>query len=233
MTKLIWVGLVLFILLFLLLLIIFTKLTISINYFHHNDDDDLKIEFKIWFGLIKYKKMIPLIKIDDDSPTIIVKSKSHMGDSGGENTAHNVTQIGKGDIITKLKNAQEMLQRVFHLNVIVRKFLKKVTVKQFEWHTFFGAGDAAHTGVLTGAIWGIKGGMVGFISHFLRFKVMPNLSVTPHFQATIIQTQIKCMIQFRIGHAILAGLKLVKFWKGGRPRFKSNSNFSKEKTKSV
>ncbi len=48
---------------------------------------------------------------------------------------------------------------------------------------------------------------------------MPNLSVTPHFQFAILQTQLTCIFQFRIGHAILAGLKLIKFWKGGRPQF--------------
>jgi hypothetical protein len=64
-------------------------------------------------------------------------------------------------------------------------------------------------------------------------KVMPNLSVTPHFQAAVIQSRLSCIFQFRIGHAILAGLKLIKFWKGGKPRLKRKSDYPDEKTKSV
>jgi hypothetical protein len=43
------------------------------------------------------------------------------------------------------------------------------------------------------------------------------------------------MIQFRIGQAMLAGLKLIKFWKGGRPDFKTKplSVLSEKKPKSL
>ena len=35
----------------------------------------LKIEFKAWFGLIKYKLNVPLIKVDDNSPSIVVEEE--------------------------------------------------------------------------------------------------------------------------------------------------------------
>lgn len=219
----------------LFILIIFTKLTIFINYFHHNDNDNLTIEFRVWFGLIKYKKNLPLIKIDEDSPSLVVKSKSETENSPneGKKSGHNVRQIGKDDLMTTFKNTKELFERVLHLNIIVRKFFEKVTVKQFDWHTMIGVGDAAQTGIIAGAIWTVKGSIVGLLSHYLKLKQMPNLSVSPQFQLAIIQTRFSCIFQFRIGHAILAGLKLIKFWKGGRPHFKTNTNFSKEKTKSV
>jgi hypothetical protein len=221
------------ILLLLFLLIIFTRLTIRVNYFHQNDDDDLKIEFSIWFGLIKFKKHIPLIKIDDDSPSIVVKTKKKKDQSSEKASDSGAHQITPGDVMTNFKNTKEILEHVIHMHVIIRKFFKKISIKQFEWHTLFGVGDAAHTGVLCGGLWTIKGGIVGLLGNYFKLKEMPILNVTPHFQATIIQTQVSCIFQFRIGHAILAGLKLIKFWKGGRPKLKSNSNLSKEKTKSV
>jgi hypothetical protein len=231
----IWLLIVLLILLFLFTLIIFTKLTILINYFHHNENDDLKIEFRIWFGLIKYKINVPLIKIDNNSPSVVVKSNSKMGSSSTKekNSEQKVTQIEKNDITTSLENAKELLYRVVNLHLIVRKFFKKVTLKQLEWHSIIGVGDAAHTGTITGAIWAIKGSIIGMLSQYIKLKEMPNLTVTPHFQLAIIHTRLSCIFQFRIGHAILAGLKLIKFWRGGLPHFKTNTNFSKEKTKSV
>jgi hypothetical protein len=230
---LVWLYMALGAIILLFLLIIFTKLTIILNFFHHNDNDELKVEFRIWFGLIKYKMNVPLIKIDDDSPSIVVKGNSQLGDSNEEESSTNVEQITKDNLITKMTNAKDIINHVFSLNVIVRKFLKRIVIKRFEWHSLVGVGDAAHTGMITGALWTIKGGFVGMLSHFLRLKEMPVLSVTPHFQLAVIQTRITCIFQFRIGYAILAGLKLIKFWKGGRPNFKVDTAYSKEKTKTV
>ncbi|WP_244440893.1 DUF2953 domain-containing protein [Neobacillus jeddahensis] len=218
---------------FLFIVIIFTKLTILLNYYHHNDNDDLKVEFRIWFGLIKYKITVPLIKIDDNSPSMVVQSHAHFGEKQEDNQEPTVSQITHNDLLTKLQNGREVLQKVVHMHVIVRKFFQKISVKKLEWHSLMGVGDAAHTGMLAGALWAVKGGIVGWLSHYFRLKEMPHLSVTPHFQATVIQTRITCMFQFRIGHAILAGLKLIKFWKGGKPRPKSKAEFPGDKTKSV
>jgi hypothetical protein len=230
---LVWLYVALIAIFLLFLLIIFTKLTIFLNFFHHNDDDELKVEFRIWFGIIKYKMNIPLIKIDDDSPSIVVKGNAQMGDSYESESSSKVEQITKDTILTKLTDAKEIINHVVNMNVIVSKFLKRIVIKTFEWHSLVGVGDAAHTGVITGALWTIKGSIVGMLSNFLRLKEMPVLSVTPHFQMAVIQTRITCIFQFRIGYAILAGLKLIKFWKGGRPNFKMNTAYSKEKTKTV
>ncbi len=98
-----------------------------------------------------------------------------------------------------------------------------------------GIGDAAHTATITGVLWSVKGGLIALLSHYFRLKEMPALFITPNFQRPDIQTHLKCMIQFRIGNAMLAGIKLVKYWKGGRPKFHSKqlSFLSKDKSKSV
>jgi len=220
-------------LLLLFILIIFTKLTIYINYYHHNDNDDLKLEFRVWFGLIRYKKHIPLIKIDDNSPSIVVKSSSPKQQHKEKSSDQEVYQFKPRDFLNNFKNAKEIFKHVVSMHVIVRKFFKKVSLKKLEWHTLIGVGDAANTGMATGGLWAIKGSIIGLVSHYLRLREMPNLSVTPHFQQAIIQTSISCIIQFRIGNAILAGMKMIKFWKGGRPNLKTKTNFSKEKTNSV
>ena len=104
-----------------------------------------------------------------------------------------------------------------------------------EWHSVIGVGNAALTGTLTGALWSVKGGVLGVISNYMRLKDMPNLSITPSFQKAYSQTQLSCMIQFRIGYAMVAGLKLVKFWKGGKPKFKTKplSFISKDKSNTL
>jgi hypothetical protein len=86
-----------------------------------------------------------------------------------------------------------------------------------------GIGDAVYTGVAAGALWSIKGSIIGLLSNYLRMKEMPKLMVQPNFQQMITSTDLSCMFQFRIGYAILAGLKLVKWWKGGLPHFKEKN----------
>ncbi|MDF2858313.1 MAG: hypothetical protein K0Q87_4164, partial [Neobacillus sp.] len=195
-----WLYISLFILFILLLIILFTKLTIFINYYHHNDNDDLKIEFKVW-GIVKYKLNVPLIKIDDNSPSLVIKGNTQMGEAPENQSETKAKQIVPDDVINNLKNVKEIIQHVVSMHVIVRKFMRKVSVKQFEWHSLVGVGDAAHTGMISGALWTLKGSILGIVSHYIKLKEMPNLSVTPHFQFTIIQTRLSCIFQFRIGHA--------------------------------
>lgn len=228
----VWLVIALIIILF-ILLIIFSKLTIHLNYFHHNENDELKIQFRIWFGLIRYTINVPFVKIDEDSPSIVMKGDTQMGDSSEKQSPTKEAQITKDGIVSKFTNVKEIFQHVVNTSVIVKKFMKKIVIKHFEWHSLIGVGDAAQTGTITGALWALKGGVIGVISHFLRLKEMPILSITPHFQLAIIQTRITCIFQFRIGYAILAGLKLIKFWKGGRPNLKMETAYSKEKTKTV
>ncbi len=118
----IWLLLVFFILLFLIILIIFSKLTIVVSYFHQNKNDDLKIEFRLWFGLIKYKKNIPFIKIDEDSPSIVVKSNSQIGHNAAIETEPTVSQITKNDFLTSFKNTKELLHRVINCMGLLKLF---------------------------------------------------------------------------------------------------------------
>ena len=232
MKKLIWLYISLSVLVLLLLLIIFTKLTIIVNYLHHNDDD-LRLEFRVWFGLIKYRINVPLIKIDDNSPSVVVKHHSYMGEAPNAGTDHKVEQITKHKVMKSMEKAKDLLQKVVRMHVIVRKFFRKISIKKFEWQTYVGVGDAAHTAIAVGALWTLKGSMVGLLSNYLKLIVMPQLTITPHFQAAVIQTRLTCIFQFRIGHAILAGLKLIKFWRGEKAPSTNKSHFSEDKTKFV
>jgi len=229
-----WLFIALLVIFILISIIIFTKIKVILNYEHHNDDDHLTIQFRAMFGLIKYKIELPIIKIDDNSPTIVVKQKKSLGEED-YSRKKDTKQYSYEDLLNSLHDTKELILNIVSLNVILQKFLKKVSVKKFEWHTVVGIGDAASTGVLAGAFWAIKGGIIGLISHFLKLQTDPIITVTPQFQLAVSQTKLSCIIQFRIGHAMLAGIKTIKFWKGGKPMFKSKplSVLSNSKTKSV
>ena len=62
---------------------------------------------------------------------------------------------------------------------------------------------------------------------------MPKLLVTPHFQFAILQTHLTCIFQFRIGYAILAGLKLLNSGKADAHTLQKKANYTPEQSKSV
>lgn len=226
--------LIVIIIILLLVLISFTKVNVYIDFYHGQDNDHLIIQFKAWAGLIKYKINVPMIKVDDDSPSVVVKEKVEQGPKEIDKKKE-TKKFTAEELFKTLKDTKELLEHVVGLHRIIRGFLRKTYIKQLEWHTIVGIGDAAHTGMIGGAVWTVKGSIVGLLSNYMRLKTMPTITVTPHFQMAISQISFKCMFHFRIGHAIFAGIKLVKFWKGGLPHFRTKplSVLSEDKTKSV
>lgn len=210
-----WAIIALAIILFLLIIVMITKLTIHIDFRHSQDDDYLIIKFSIWFGLIHYTIQIPMVKIEKESPGIVFEQEN----SQSNNTKN--TKITPEEIMNRLKDLKELLEHVVKLHKIVKRFLKKVSVLEFKWSTGFGTGDASQTGLFVGVGWALKGSIIGLISQYFKLTCNPNLSIHPYYQHFVAQTHLKCMFRFRIGNAMLAGIRLVKYWKGGRPYFRT------------
>lgn len=229
-----WLLIIISALILLFIIVIFTKVKVFLYFYHNGDNDHLKLEFKAWFGLIKYKVDVPLVQLDDDSASIVVKEKTEAGPNSTV-TSEDTKKVTAENILDSINDTKELLTHVVAFYRIARSFLKKVTIRELSWHTMIGAGDASLTGMLTGAFWAAKGSMLGVLSHYMRLKAIPDITITPHFQFAVSQTAISCMIQFRIGHAMLAGIKLIKYWKGGMPNFRTKplSILSNDKSKTV
>ncbi|GAA0333057.1 DUF2953 domain-containing protein [Bacillus carboniphilus] len=216
----IWVGLVVAILVLLILIIFITKLTVEIDLYHGRDNDHLKIKFFAWFRIIRFTIDVPMVEVDKDSPSIVFKEEMKTGKKE-KLKKEKKKRITPKEIINSLLDTKEILTHITQFYKIVRDFLNKVSIKKLDWKTAVGVGDASQTGVLTGAIWAIKGSIIGLISANMKLKVTPNLMVTPLFQQMASSISLQCMIQFRIGHAIIAGIKMLIFWRGGKPNFRS------------
>nr|WP_239094156.1 DUF2953 domain-containing protein [Bacillus sp. B15-48] len=175
-----------------------------------------------------------MVKLNKENQSLTIKEKVEVGPDD-KTVDQQEKQFDKQDLLNSLDDTKALLEHVVGLHTHIRKLFNKVSVKKLEWHTAVGIGEAASTAVLCGAIWSVKGSIIGLISNYMRMKEMPVVTVTPIFQQTLSQIQLKCIFQIRIGHAILAGLKLVRYWKGGMPNFKTRplSALSGDKTNSV
>ncbi|HET7656731.1 MAG TPA: DUF2953 domain-containing protein [Bacillales bacterium] len=207
MTWLVWTGIVLI----LLGLIIFSRVHIGIHYHHHEDDDLLTISFKMW-GIRIYTYKVPVIAIDEESASLVLKQEEEKPASQKKNKV----KLTKADIIKRIKLIQNLLAHIAGFNRIMKRFLAHIIVSQFQWSTKVGLGNAAWTGVATGTIWSIKGNIVSVLSHFMRMKADPVVKVVPLWQGSHSETDLSCMLSFRIGQAMRAGIQIVKLWKGRR-----------------
>lgn len=194
----------------LLILIMFLsllKLTIVIDYLHEKDDDFLEITFKMLRGLIRYRKKIPMIKMDKKNANLVIKQENISKTSKNQS----IKKISKHDIQKAKRSFNELVRQVQHLFVIIHKFFKKVKVLKWEWHTVIGTGEAASTGVAAGVMWTLKSMVIQFVSNYVNFQVSPDVSISPNFTKRTSKTSFKCMIQFRLGHAMIAGIRLMKW----------------------
>lgn len=206
------VGIVL-VLMIVVLFMIMTKVKVKIRFQHVHRNDKFVITYSAWFGLIHYTMNVPVIHMDADSAAVEVKEKT--GTSDEAKTEKN-KRFTPEDFIKSLKNVKNIVEHVVNFHKIIRHFLKKVQVKQFEWHSKVGIGDAAETAVVVGGCWAIKGSIIGLLTNYLSFSKMPTYLITPDFQNKKIETIFSCILYFRIGQAIVTGIKLFRYWKGSK-----------------
>jgi hypothetical protein len=221
---------------FMFILILITKLPITLSLYHGNDNDHFKVKLRAWFGLLRYTIDVPMVKLDDDGPNIVVEEKNIRGkENEPSSEKESKKKFTPSDFINSLNDTKEILIHVKEMHKIIKRFLRKVKIDQVLWKTLFGTGDAAATGTMTGAIWALKGSIIGLISGYMRLQTQPSIEVIPSFQKAVIQTHFSCIIQFRIGNAILVGFKILRYWRGGRAQFKTKmlSRLSEEKQQSV
>ncbi|WP_234987224.1 DUF2953 domain-containing protein [Bacillus sinesaloumensis] len=213
-----WLFFILLFLVLFFLLIMITKLTILIEANHSQDDDRIKVRFSIWFGLIRYTIKIPMVAVDKETPSIVYNKEQP---DLPKNEKKKKKKFSIKNVVANIQDTNEILHRVVDMIPILKSFLKKISISKFEWHSHIGVGDAAQTGIITGLGWSIKGVITGMMSNYLTLKTHPDYSITPSFQVPISETRLKCMIHFRIGHAMMAGIKAIRRWRGGMPKFKS------------
>ncbi|TYR82151.1 DUF2953 domain-containing protein [Priestia megaterium] len=229
----VWVSWILLGLSVLLVIIILTKITVFVDLRHAKENDYYRVTFTAWFRFIRYTYEIPVVKIQKDSPTLLVEEKQGFGEDGKEKK-DSWKDYSIDDGFSFLEGTKQFLEHVTNFYTIVKNFLRHVSIRELKWHTRVGVGDAALTAITVGAIWAGKGSVIGIISRYMKLKDNPTLTVVPVFQKVWSETVFQCIISFRCGQAILVGLRLLKHWRRTSKSYKSrNSVLEKNKTHSA
>lgn len=230
-----WVWVLLSAFCVLIFIIFISKLRIQVNLNQVRGNDFYQIKFSLWFGLIRYTYKVPVVKVDEGSSTVVVKEETKTGNPSQEQGEQDQWKdYSIQDAIRLMQNAKEFLEHVVGFHKIMKRFLSHVSIERIRWNTMIGVGDAMYTGMAVGVAWSLKGSIIGIVSQYMRLKDRPIMEVLPSFQYPVSETRLQCMISFRIGHAILTSLRILKHWKKFRhKRMERVGNIQSEKVHSA
>jgi Protein of unknown function (DUF2953) len=216
-----WILIILGIFLFIFIILMFSTLNVALHFVHRNDNSDIRITLRM-YRVIKYNLHIPIVQIDaeDHSVKIREEKQTSMGQKKEKKK-----KITFKKIKYQYESFQKTLKHVQNLYLIFAQFLKKINISQLEWHSAIGLGEASSSAVAAGTVWGIKGVVLQLINTFFRLKGNPTISVVPVFQGMHSETRLSCMVSFKIGHAIVVMLKILKSWRSSRRSSQVNSEY--------
>ncbi|MFC7373371.1 DUF2953 domain-containing protein [Fictibacillus iocasae] len=115
-------------------------------------------------------------------------------------------------------------QHVKRLGAILGSFLQNVRVSSFKWETVIGTGDASSTAKMAGVLWSVKGMFINLLHTFLSVKKEPIIEVHPLFSHAFTKTHVSGMFSFKIGHAIVVMLRLMRARRQSRIKPNRSSN---------
>ncbi|WP_158736577.1 DUF2953 domain-containing protein [Alteribacillus sp. YIM 98480] len=197
-------------LLLLAVFIIITPIEISVQFERKSKKQDIRAKITVWYFFYKNFE-IPVMSFDEETYSVVFKEKSKS--TAGNNKEKDIKETPE-----ELKNQMEMLQlwlkHIDGLRSILTSFLGKIKMIEFDWKSEIGIGDAAWTGFLTGMLWSVKSMAAGIASAVFKRKCTPNIDIKPNFQKAAADTTFSCMFFMRLGHAIIAGIRVMKHMNG-------------------
>ncbi len=205
----------------LLFILSLTRLSLRLQYRRIGKDDEVKLEFSVWRGLLRYKLEIPVVEMRVKKPKLkprprllwpiprpVFKIKAEIKGEGGRPIAEEKKKIrvpGPAKMVKMLINYVRLAKKY---SPAVMYLLHRVHLHRFRWRTEIGTGDPAHTGFLTGAAWGVKGFLLNNACRLLSPDgARPLVAVSPNFERVGFSTALDCIFEVRFGYIILTGLR--------------------------
>ncbi|MDQ0339768.1 hypothetical protein J2S00_002561 [Caldalkalibacillus uzonensis] len=189
-----------------ILIMLLTQLHISIHFIRQDKNDLLRTQVRAWFGLINFKNELQIFKLANDLSGMIYQVEVESEEQPQDQKNFKMTP---GEMFQLHHRIYNLIKRIHGLHGIVKSFLNRIRLVKMEWHSRIGTGYADETGMLTGVAWSIKSTLVGLLSAYLTLRTVPRMYVQPLFQEKKLETEFTCMIRFRFGHAILAGIRIL------------------------
>ncbi|AEI41291.1 DUF2953 domain-containing protein [Paenibacillus mucilaginosus] len=190
--------------------LVLSQVTIQIGFSQKGKDEDITVNAKALFGLVKLKFEIPFIRFKNLQEGFEVKAKAkQVNSTAGQLLGQAMENIGPEMLRKAYENIRKLLENTLNFNEWLRHMLGRVRCTQMDWKTTVGIGDAAETAFLAGAFWGIKTSILGLLFRYIPLEGQPRLAVVPAFNQTLIAVEVMCTFRIRMAYILLSGVQLL------------------------
>jgi hypothetical protein len=215
-----WIS-VIFVTLF--TIIMFSSVIMEFQILKDKTNDEIILHIKALFGLIRYKYEIPLLDlIQNKDGKLALEVDEEIETEQSDDLLQEKKQLFD---LFQIQEIQDRIDQLYNQYFDIANYIrKKILLSKLEWETEFGTGDAAITGILSGVLWGIKGNLFTILKRHVRSKKI-SFNIIPYFDKELFKTYVHCIIQLKIGHAIIASIKALYlyFKRGDKENVKSSN----------
>ncbi|MBD2846809.1 DUF2953 domain-containing protein [Paenibacillus sp. IB182496] len=186
------------------------------------ENDHVALRIRALYGAVKVHREIPIVRLD--GANIAYKSEQSSNLPLGSAPPTEEGRVGPEKVMSKLEQARLLMRHTDRFTVWLLRTLRYIRITEWRWISAVGAGDAAWTAVATGMASAAQGALLGLLSHVMRLTGQPQMQVRPVFNDTIFSTEWHCTVKVRLGHVLLAGLRLllrIRRVKGGIQTWRS------------
>lgn len=172
-------------------------------------DDQVMVEFKALWGIIKIRIDIPTLKLANWGKGVIFK-KEQINENANEETQASSNQVNKRVIKNYLNKFKQLQMNTIQLGSWIKQTLGRIECTSFRWNTRIGLNDAPVTASMVGIAYALKSMLVGYGIHFVQMKGnIPQMSVMPQYNTWDFSTEIQFTCRVRIIHLLSALIGLL------------------------
>lgn len=226
-----------FIVLLLLCIVVFIWLLpihMEIRFHRQEGDDEGFIGVTTLLGLVRYKKRLThlALKTSGLSPVLHVghvpgnvnnASLSQDTKSSSTNEKLHTEHFSLSDLWQEWPKVRKWVQLGKRAKPVLWDLLRRTEIRRFKCHMMIGTGEVISTGMLCGTAWAGIFSVLGRLSYLCRFPDPPDVKVVGSFSRPSMHVNVDCMVSIRTGHAIVAGLRLIRLWRRRAPHGTSDS----------
>lgn len=199
------------------LLLLLVPVRLEVAYRRLGQDDSLWLEFSLPGDWGLWEVEIPSIRnwLPEWSPLHLetMLQAGGEGDPAGEELeVHHPRneRRGVGRALRFIAGGRLAKWRGFlrRLNLIWRRFFARITCRRLRVFLTLGTGEPATTALVYGSVWSLLACLYQNLRHRVHLDFQkPELQVTPQFAAPALMGDFNCILTFRLGHIISAGLR--------------------------
>lgn len=194
-----------------LLISLAIKAVVDFQYSRSEERDHLIVSIKALHGLWKFSVTLPTLQLEwEKGPELEVEQRIKSGTGSTRKAKHRVRfrYWRQGFFLRFWPRIPKIL---FELQNIKSKFYRGIHCQSLNWHFEIGFKDPVQTALTVGSLWAIFG---SFVARLYRQVSMdtdrPYVQIIPQFQKPGFSCEIHCIFSLRMGHIIIAGLKLFR-----------------------